>query len=337
MKNTIGIYPWVNLKEEGDKHQALFADALESNGFNVKRIPYKKGFPLKTALKYNVDVLILDWVHSFYTSQQLFTTLIKSILGLLELQFLNKGKTTIIWNLHNLQRHDGMFKGIEKFCFKQLAKKVDYIRVFDKSHIDKVSKYLEVSSEKIVAINQGPYIYEENIEIDLYERYEIPKDKNILLFFGSIREGKGIVNFLNSFANCKVENWVLLIAGKAFNEELRLNVEEVCKSNPNIYFSNIFIPDREVKSYFEGVNAIVLPYEKTLNSGVLLLAKSYGTKVLARENFKDLVQKSDIIGNLFDPNELNKLLVNAKQIDRTSIKPLPNQWSTIIADFKKIF
>lgn len=338
MKSTIGIYPWVHINGgQGDKHQKLFSDALESSGFNVKKIVYRKGFPLKSALKYNVDVLILDWVHSFYTSQQLFSTIVKSFLGIIELQVLNKKKTKIIWNLHNLQRHDGKFQLVEKYCFRQLAKKVDYIRVFDKSHIDKVSKYLDVPTEKIIVINQGPYIYEENVKIDLYERYKIPKNKNILLFFGSVREGKGILNFLDSFVKSNVEDWELLIAGRAFNSELQLKVEQVCKSNPNINFSNIFIPDREVKSYFEGAKAIVLPYEKTLNSGVLLLAKSYGTKVLATENFKDLVQKSDIIGNLFDPNELNKLLDNAKQIDGTSINQIPNQWSTIIADFQKIF
>ncbi len=43
---------------------------------------------------------------------------------ILELIFLNKGGTKIIWNLHNLKRHDGKFVWLEKLCFKKLAKQV---------------------------------------------------------------------------------------------------------------------------------------------------------------------------------------------------------------------
>ena len=149
IKKIIGIYPWVDVENNsGDKHQTLFANALEGEGFTVTRIKYKRGFPLTNALKTNVDVLILDWVHSFYTSQSLLNTLVKSFLGTLELTFIAICNRTIIWNLHNLQRHDGKYQRIEKFCFQQLAKKVNYIRVFDQSHVNKVSQYLKISKKK---------------------------------------------------------------------------------------------------------------------------------------------------------------------------------------------
>lgn len=335
MEKTIGIYPWVvGLTKNSDKHQKHFKEALEKRGYQVIPIIYKKGFPISNALKVKVDILILDWVHSFYTSQSLYSSIIKSFLGLLELIFLPKEDTIIIWNLHNLQRHDGKFQQIEKVCFQQLAKKVDYIRVFDKSHIKKVSEHLKVNSKKIIIIPQGPYVYKENININIYERYQIQRDKKILLFFGNIRNGKGIIKFIESFSNILNNKYVLLIAGKTNDLQFERAINKYI--NNNIIFVNRFIPDEEVNSYFKSSNRIVLPYENTLNSGVLLLARTYGIPILANENFINYKIDNDIIGDLFNHVELDLILSKVNSITKLNYVNLSG-WESIVKEYEVYF
>ena len=336
MLKTIGIYPWVaDLTDESDKHQKHFTVELEKKGFIVKRILYKKGFPITNALKNNVDVLILDWVHSFYTSKSILSTIIKSFFGLMELICTPKWNTKVIWNLHNLKRHDGKFERIEKFCFQRLAKKVTYIRVFDRSHVEKVSKYLQITPHKIIVIEQGPYVYENIIEVDIRKRYDVKKDKNILLFFGSVRQGKGLEQFLETFSKLKLNDWVFLIAGKGGEKILEEKVLDITDSSSNIIFDNRYIPDEEVESYFRQCNRIVLPYENTLNSGILLLAKTFNTQVIANTNFKDLLGLEDQCGDLLNPLELQKMLStnNIKDNSKNHNKNL--SWKNIIEEFQK--
>ncbi|RPD91723.1 glycosyltransferase [Aureibaculum marinum] len=339
MKKIIGIYPWSEtLANEGDKHQLLFKKALEDKGYQVKKINLKLLFPLTHALKKDIKVLVLDWVHSFYISQNLLKTLVKSTLGILELMFLNKRDTKIIWNIHNLHRHDEKFKIIEKFCFRQLAKKVDYLRVFDESHKFKVAEYLQVPLTKIISIQQGPYLYNKNIEVNINDRYKIPVDKKILLIFGSIRTGKGIDQFLKSFIACNSDNIYLLLAGKANEKKLEKEIENLVSGVKNIKFDNKFIPDEEVMAYFTGCDYVVLPYINTLNSGVLLLARTYNVKVLANMNFINHARASDKIGDLLNRAELQKFLDEISFEDAKSFSGQPKQynWSTIVEKFEKL-
>lgn len=338
LKKSIGIYPWAEaLEKEGDKHQVLFKNALERNNYSVHKIKYKKGFPLRHALKEKVDILILDWVHSFYTSQSFVKTMIKAFLGYFDLYFFNKKQTTVIWNLHNLQRHDGKFKKIEKFCFRQLAKKVDFIRIFNVSQKDKVRQYLKITDRKIVSIEQGPYLFKKNSLVNLYARYKISNNVKILLCFGSIRKGKGLPKLIQSFIKANKKEWVLLITGKANNIELLDDIVTLTKSRANIIFDNKYIPDTEVKSYFDCAEYVVLPYEKTLNSGVLLLARTFDTPIMANFNFKELAQDNDLIGDLFKAEQFSNLLENSNIRKRGNIRNSKHSWDVVVSEFEKLF
>ncbi|MCB0653606.1 MAG: glycosyltransferase [Saprospiraceae bacterium] len=340
-KKDIGIYPWVeNEEEKGDTHQILFKAELQKKGYHVKKLIYKKGFPISNAINQQIDVLILDWVHSFYTSPRFFFTVIKSILGIIDLATFDKKGIVIIWNMHNLSRHDGKYKVIERFCFKYLARKVNFIRVFDKSHVQKVAKYLNIGIEKIIFIPQGPYFFKERTKVNLNDRYRIPTSKRILLFFGNVRKGKGIMEFIKSFLEVKSEKWVLLIAGKSIEQDLSGGIKDHANSNENIIFDDRFIPDSEVECYFQQTDRLVLPYINTLNSGVLLLAKAFGTPVLANENFHELVSGNDMVGDLFDPRVLSQLLdLISFPTGKEAIfsNNTIYSWEEVISDFEKLF
>lgn len=105
----------------------------------------------------------------------------------------------------------------------------------------------------------------------------IPLGDNIILFFGFIRNYKGLDILLDALALIKKQqpafSLKLLIAGefyedrKAFDEQ----VKELGISDSLILHTD-FIPTGEVKNYFCAADAVVQPYRSATQSGVTPLA-----------------------------------------------------------------
>src|SRR6266536_2454601 len=156
---SIGILPWVGK----DQHQINFAEALEKQGYLVERITYRKGLPLSNALKKNIDLLILDWVHSFFISDSFLISAIKTFLQFADRQLIRNREVPVIWNMHNLHRHDKKFFKLEQYNFRKLAACANGIRVFNDYSVKEVREYLRLNDHyPIMSIPQGVYVYPEN-------------------------------------------------------------------------------------------------------------------------------------------------------------------------------
>ena len=105
-------------------------------------------------------------------------------------------------------------------------------------------------------------------------------------------------------------NVSLQIAGKVWHDDLlqyqqlieELGLTEFVKTN----FS--FIPNEEVDGYFQRADIVVLPYRRIYQSGVLLLAMSYGRAVLASNlpPFAEVVEDGKT-GYLFQSEDSDSL------------------------------
>lgn len=333
----IGILPWVGT----DDHQINFAMALQAAGYSVEKIIYKKGFPLHSALKQHpVDILVLDWVHSFYISNSVFVSLLKTFLQFWDRKLVRNRKTIIIWNMHNLHRHDKKFLHLEKFNFKKLAQCVNGIRVFNDFSIAEVRKYLGLKlNYPIVNIPQGQYYTRNNLSFDYSNENVVDF---VILFFGSIRKGKGLDKFLVTFSKIENRNLKLIIAGAPVDDELIYIVKKEAEKDKRIIIIDRFIPEDEIEKLFELAFAIVLPYENILNSGVQLLAHSFSKPILAndipvfRESLSPLCTEFFLLN---DHNSLSEAIIKLKERDYGTMKiasasVLKNrQWNNIVDRF----
>jgi beta-1,4-mannosyltransferase len=57
-----------------------------------------------------------------------------------------------------------------------------------------------------------------------------------------------------------------------------------CLLDPHVVLRPVAVPDGEMQYYLRAADIAVLPYHRGLNSGVLLLALSFGLPVVAPEN-----------------------------------------------------
>ena len=134
--------------------------------------------------------------------------------------------------------------------------------------------------------------------------------KKILLFFGLIRNYKGLDLLLQAFSNLNKE-FILLIAGEVYGDEINYTNLIAKSKNKNIHFVNQFIGEQDVKLYFSVADLCILPYKSATQSGIQALANSFCLPVLI-SNVGGLAE--DIVDekNGFILNDINPLAIQNK-------------------------
>lgn len=110
---------------------------------------------------------------------------------------------------------------------------------------------------------------------------DLPQDKKILLFFGFIRDYKGLDLLIEALAELD-ESYHLLICGEVYGsfdkyDELikKLNLEE------KITKMIRFIDDKEIPEIFSASDVCVLPYRSATQTGIVAIAYSVGVPLIA--------------------------------------------------------
>jgi D-inositol-3-phosphate glycosyltransferase len=106
---------------------------------------------------------------------------------------------------------------------------------------------------------------------------------NYILFFGIIRDYKGLDLLLDAFAKLdyKAKNIKLLVAGEYYsNEELYQTQIKNLKLEDHVVVVNQFIKDSEVGRYFCAADIIAQPYKNATQSGVTQIAYHFETPIL---------------------------------------------------------
>lgn len=109
----------------------------------------------------------------------------------------------------------------------------------------------------------------------------------VILFFGQIKEVKGLDLLIEALPEVarEVPNVVLLIAGRPWKTEFArydaLIDSAGVRSKCHLHIG--FIPDDEVATYYAGADVVALPYRRIYQSGVLMMAMTYGRAVVVSD------------------------------------------------------
>jgi glycosyltransferase involved in cell wall biosynthesis len=104
-----------------------------------------------------------------------------------------------------------------------------------------------------------------------------------ILFFGSIKPYKGLDDLLTAFDALYAEDprRRLLVAGPPDRDAVTTAFMRRCERHPGSLVRAARVSATEMPVYLRAADAVVLPYRRTLNSGVLLLAYTFGLPVVA--------------------------------------------------------
>jgi D-inositol-3-phosphate glycosyltransferase len=151
-------------------------------------------------------------------------------------------------------------------------------------------KVLQIPEAKITVIPHGnylPFIGKVPAREEARAWVGLSNQARVLLFFGHIKRVKGLDILLAAMPRLVQEhpNIMLLVAGKVWKDDLQRYQRqvEVQGVSSHCTFHTRFIPDSEVAYYYAAADVIVLPYRRIYQSGVLLMAMSYGKPVVVSD------------------------------------------------------
>lgn len=232
----------------------------------------------------------IDWVilHIFSTTpKDLFSFWITRLFGLKII--------AIVHDVSSLSNEDNAYIRSKMYASASI------LVVHNQTSYKEISALLLPSElAKLRVIPHGNFIDFINTDIKQpYFQQELIYEagKKYLLFFGQIKKVKGLDILLQAMARLP-EEYKLIIAGRPHRDDFTFYdklIDELKISNRVIKLIR-FISDDERDYLFKQCDALVLPYRKIFQSGVLLLAMSYGLPVVA----SDLPANKEVITDGFN-------------------------------------
>ena len=193
----------------------------------------------------------------------------------------------LAWTVHNVLPHDCQFPGVEAGLQQAVADRAHLIHVLSRGTPDAVAEWFTIEPDKTVHIPHPNYLssYPDYIPRD-QARYDLGllPDEIVYALVGAIQPYKGVDRLLDAFdaaAGRPGPPRRLLVAGKAAPDPHTREILDRCLLHPQVVLRPVAVPDNEMQYYLRAADIAVLPYERPLNSGVLLLALSFGLPVLA--------------------------------------------------------
>jgi glycosyltransferase involved in cell wall biosynthesis len=128
------------------------------------------------------------------------------------------------------------------------------------------------------------------------EKYRLPQDRFIYLYFGQIRDYKNVELLVEEFLALNEPDALLLIAGSCGPDEARAQrLQQTAATHDNIRLDLRHVPEEVLFEYLEASNLVVLPYKRILNSGSVMMALSAARPVLA-PNVGSIIEVGEQVG-----------------------------------------
>ncbi|MDX8338078.1 glycosyltransferase [Draconibacterium sp. IB214405] len=214
-------------------------------------------------------------------------------------------KTKVIAITDNVIPHEK--KPGDTLLSKYFVKNVDAFITMSKSVLNDLNQFDTVKPRKYTPHplydNFGEIILKETAK----EQLSLEKNTNYILFFGFIRDYKGLDILLEAFADKQLRDLPvkLLIAGEFYSKpDKYMEIIKKHKLEEHIVLRTDFIPNTDVHKYFCASDVVVQPYKTATQSGITQVAYHFN-KPMITTNVGGL---SELI-----PNEKVGYVVNTDQ------------------------
>lgn len=169
----------------------------------------------------------------------------------------------------------------------------DHIFVHTAKMKDELVKDFSVREDRIAVVPFGINNSVPNTALSPKEAKEwlgVSENAKTILYFGRIKQYKGVEYLIRAFQRIAPKNseYKLIIAGRleegceGYWDGIKKEISDYVKAG-QIITRIEFIPDSETEMYFKGADVIVLPYKEIFQSGLIVLAYSFGLPVVAAD------------------------------------------------------
>ena len=190
--------------------------------------------------------------------------------------------------LDNVIPHEPHFW--DKWLIRYFVRSVDRFVAMSASVQEDCRKFLPASRKEDVTLTPHP-LYDNFGEAvskaEARKKLNLPQDKTILLFFGFIRDYKGLDLLMKAFRRTQSTehraqaDLQLVVAGEFYNNGAQYKeLEKELGLESKIEWRTEFIPDDQVRYYFCAADLIVQPYKTATQSGVTQIAYHFERPML---------------------------------------------------------
>lgn len=205
----------------------------------------------------------------------------------------------VVWTVHNILPHQSRWPDVDVELRRGVVEAAERVHVMSPRTKDLVAPWFELPDDKLVTVPHPSYrdVYPTWVSRAQARReLGIGADQFVFLLIGRIQPYKGITELLDAFdALCLEEpgRFTLLVAGppsldaetEAFTDRLR--------THPSALGVLGSIPDAEMQIYLRAADVAVFPYRRSLNSGAVALALTFGLPILLPDDIGEATRGPD--------------------------------------------
>jgi glycosyltransferase involved in cell wall biosynthesis len=161
--------------------------------------------------------------------------------------------------------------------------------------VDSIVVHSDQEKQTALEINPKAQVVKHLLPLFHYEAASSAGDHRTLrlLFFGFVRQYKGLDLLLRAVGMLKDRDITLTIAGEFWGDKQHyLELIEAQEISDKVEIIDRYVSDREMSLIFAEADLVVLPYRKTLTSGVIATAYGFAKPVLATDvgGFREVVR-----------------------------------------------
>ena len=188
------------------------------------------------------------------------------------------GKTKVLCQIDNVEPHEHHI--IDRPCNKFYLGGVDgFVYMSEQVHS-------ELKAYTTAPAIFSPHPMFENFGMatgreEACQKIGLDPTEQYTLFFGLIRDYKGLDMLLKAWKSWNPENRKLLIAGEFYtSREKYISLIEQLDLKDRVVLHDHFIADEDVRYYFSASDCLVLPYRSATQSGVTQIAYNFSLPML---------------------------------------------------------
>ncbi len=196
----------------------------------------------------------------------------------------------LVWTVHNVLPHDTQFEAQEVRLREQVVERADLVHVMSRRTTEAVEDWFALPHEKVYQCDHPGYqgVYPDWVSrADARRKLRIPDDAVALLLTGAVKPYKGIADLLEAVdrvSRARPGRIVLIVAGKPDDAPETKDFITAAAAHPAVRLLPAQVPDVDMQVLMRACDLVALPYRRSLNSGVLALALTFGRPALLPSN-----------------------------------------------------
>ena len=249
--------------------------------------------------RYRPDAVILQWWTTFWAP-------VWFVLGALNRLFL---QSPLIYICHNVLPHE--VRWWDHLLAKVVLRLGTRFIVQSTEEERRLLSLLPTVQATVVSMPVFDMFSSERISKEkACRRLGLPLDVPVLLFFGIVREYKGLKDLLMALpeVQARLGKVILVVAGEFWeSKQPYLEMIERLGIGGSVVIEDRYILNEEVPLYFSAADVLVAPYRRVTGSAVVQMAQGFGVPVVTTRITRGGKVANNEMGLLVPPSDVRSL------------------------------